>query len=530
MKIRLRNYRAFDDGKPVEWELADDFRAFVGINNAGKSSLLRMFYEIRPALDTYCGNHVNAQNMVYGKPEAPGFRGVADLNEIFCNRNQRDMSLRFALDGLQRTDAGQEPSSITFTWDRATTRVTVSYSIGALPATPDSSGDLDHPWCSVGSERMQLDLVRYRTAFRELVQSVYLGAFRNAVNVGGNADYYDLQIGQAFISQWDNYKTGQNRAQNRMALAVEEELQQIFGLKSLQINAAPGDQTLQIIANGEPYQLAEQGAGLAQFIVVLAFIATRRPPYVFIDEPEQNLHPSLQLDFLTTLAKYTTHGIVFATHSIGLARAVAQEIYSVRRLPDESREVRQLAATRNYVEFLGELSLSGYEELGFRQVLLVEGTTEVPTIQRWLRLYGVEHQVVLVPMGGASLINGRSEQALAEIKRITNQVAVLIDSERQAAGGPIAPDRQEFVTKCEAQGFSVHVLERRALENYLSDAAVKRVKGDTYSALGPYESLKSHKPAWGKQENWRIAAEMTEKDLDVTDLGAFLRTLGGTED
>jgi ABC-type cobalamin/Fe3+-siderophores transport system ATPase subunit len=530
MKITLRNYRAFDDSKPAEWELADDFRAFVGINNAGKSSLLRLFYEIRPALILFCGDNINAQSMVYGGSEAPGFRGVADPSEVFCNRNQRNMSLTFALDKPERPDATVEPSNITFTWDRAGGQVTVSYMVGKSLVEPEGSGDLNNPWFRVGSERTQVSLVRYRTIFRELAESFYLGAFRNAVNVGSNNDYYDLQIGQAFISQWDTYKTGQNRAQNRMALAVEKELQQIFGLKSLQINAAPGDQTLQIIANGEPYQLSEQGAGLAQFIVVLAFIATRRPPYVFIDEPEQNLHPSLQLDFLTTLAKYTTHGVVFATHSIGLARAVAQEIYSVRRLPDESREVRQLAATRNYVEFLGELSLSGYEELGFKQVLLVEGTTEVPTIQRWLRLYGVEHEVVLVPMGGASLINGRSEQALAEIKRITNQVAVLIDSERLTAGDPIASDRQEFVTKCEALGFSVHVLERRALENYLTDAAVKSVKGDAYTALGPFDLLKDQNPAWGKQENWRIAAEMTKHDLDATDLGSFLQTLGDDED
>jgi predicted ATPase len=387
-----------------------------------------------------------------------------------------------------------------------------------------------HPVTDVGGVRVVLDLGRYRSVFQDLAKSVYLGAFRNAVNVGGNSDYYDLQIGQAFIAQWDSYKTGQNRAQNRVALAVENELRQIFGLRSLQINAAPGNETLQVIADSEPYQLAEQGAGLAQFIVVLAFIATRRPPYVFIDEPEQNLHPSLQLDFLTTLAKYTTHGVVFATHNIGLARAVAREVYSVRRLPDASREVRQLAATRNYGEFLGELSLSGYEELGFKQVLLVEGTTEVPTLQSWLRLYGVEHQVVIVPLGGASLINGRSGQSLAEIKRITTHVAVLIDSERNAAGAQLARDRQVFVEKCEELGFSIHVLERRALENYLTAGAIRSVKGKGYSALGHFELLKDHSPAWGKNENWRIAAKMTRPDLEATDLGAFLNGLGDGAD
>ena len=118
--------------------------------------------------------------------------------------------------------------------------------------------------------------------------------------------------GEQFIAQWDQIKTGANRQQNRMAIAVERELQQIFGFAKLEINAAPGNETLQIIADDQPYELQEQGAGLAQFVVVLAFVATRRPAWVFIDEPEQNLHPSLQLDFLTTLARYTSRGVMFA--------------------------------------------------------------------------------------------------------------------------------------------------------------------------------------------------------------------------
>jgi hypothetical protein len=217
--------------------------------------------------------------------------------------------------------------------------------------------------------------------------------------------------------------------------------------------------------------------------------------------------------------------VVFATHSIGLARAVAQEVYSVRRLPDGGREVRPLEATRDYVQFLGELSLSGYSELGFSRVLLVEGTTEVPTIQRWLRLYGIEHQVVLLPLGGSSLINDKSVAALSEIARITTDVAVIIDSERTAADEPLDTPRKAFVVACRDLGFDVLVLERRAIENYLTDAAVKTTKGNKYRALGEFEELQDADPRWAKNENWRIAAEMTRSDLDQTDLGAFFSAL-----
>jgi ABC-type glutathione transport system ATPase component len=43
------------------------------------------------------------------------------------------------------------------------------------------------------------------------------------------------------------------------------------------------------------------------------------------------LHASLQLDFLQTLARYTDYGVVFATHSMGLARTAADTIYTLTK-------------------------------------------------------------------------------------------------------------------------------------------------------------------------------------------------------
>src|SRR5205823_7052688 len=114
----------------------------------------------------------------------------------------------------------------------------------------------------------------------------------------------------------------------------------------------------------------------AQFIVTLANIAKGQPTYVLIDEPESNLHPSLQLDFLMTVGSYASEGVVFATHSIGLARASADRIYSVQKSADGTSPVSPLEKTSGLVEFLGELNFSGYRELGFSKILLVEGPTE----------------------------------------------------------------------------------------------------------------------------------------------------------
>jgi hypothetical protein len=529
VKIELKNYRAFEDTHPAVWTLRDGFVAFVGVNNSGRSSLLRFFHEVRHAFVEFGQPHQDpgALSKFRGEPSNYSFRSVADAEEVFCNRNGRDMTASFSLpDPVRGEEVGLEPSEVRFRWQRPGALLTIELLTEAGPLIVDNIEDNGETAVGrAGEVPMRVDLRRYRIAFADLARAIYLGPFRNAVNVGGSGGYYDLQIGEQFIAAWDQFKTGNNRAQNRAAIAVEKELQEIFSLQRLEINAAPGNETLQVIADDEPYQLQEQGAGFAQFIVVMAYVATRRPSYILIDEPDLNLHPSLQLDFLTTLAKYCDRGVAFATHSIGLARAVGEEVYSVRRLEGGGRELRPLAAGDSYVELLGELGFSGYSELGFNKVLLVEGTTEVPTIQSWLRLYGIEHQVVLLPLGGSSLINATSGAALAEIKRITEKVAVIIDSEREAAGAELDEARQGFVETCEKLGFEVHVLERRALENYLTEAAIKAVKGDKYRALGAFELLSSLDPAWGKNENWRIAAEMSREDLEATDIDSFLEQL-----
>jgi hypothetical protein len=71
------------------------------------------------------------------------------------------------------------------------------------------------------------------------------------------------------------------------------------------------------------------------------------------------------------------------------------------------------------------------------------------------------------------------------------------------------------------------VLERRALENYLSDGAVKEVFGPAARGLDPYETLKDlHPPhGWAKGDNWRVARAMRRADLAGTDLGMFLESL-----
>lgn len=547
--LTLKNYRCFPSSLPVRITIGPGFSAFVGINNAGKSSLLRFFCEFRYLFQRLASPTANLNGLFAGNAEItslPSFV-VSDVEELFCDTNDGDLEMELQFcpsDGKAEHGTDSRPIRIDIVVSRDESRqasvqqshVAYSYRLNLRVENPDgkvitvqNDGTLRLGDTSLADFRPVLQ------ACQALANTMYIGSFRNALGLGGDTqiptpftkttNYFDIHVGQELIRTWRTWKTGPKKRDRERAARVTEDIARIFQLAGLEINASHDDAMLQLTIGGKSYGMHEVGSGLAQFFVVLANAAMAQPDYILIDEPELSLHPALQLNFLTTLASYASVGILFATHNLGLARASAERIYTVRSKVLGESEVRPYEATPRLVEFLGELGFSSSRDLGFDTVLLVEGPSDVKAIQQFLRKQKEEHRVVLLPMGGASLINDTSDVQLEEIKRIAPRVFVLIDSERKAEGEPLDPVRGAFLERCAAAGVRGHALTRRALENYFSERAVQRVYGQRYRALQPYEHLRDAVYGWSKAENWRIAQQMTLKELEATDLLEFLASL-----
>ena len=168
------------------------------------------------------------------------------------------------------------------------------------------------------------------------------------------------------------------------------------------------------------------------------------------------------------------------------------------------------------------MSFSAYHVLGFDKILLVEGVTEVRTFQQFLRKLKKDHEIVILPLGGDQLINGKTAQELGELKRLSSNIAVIIDSERSGVNEDISKDRRDFKDICEKLEIKILVSQKRATENYLSEPAIQKVKGTKYKALGEFQKLNEADFPWSKSENWKIAREMELEDLKGTDIFDFL--------
>ncbi len=522
IELTIKNYRCFPDAEPARLTITEGWTALIGPNNAGKSALLRMVFELRQCWRVL-STRVNLAGWLESRNAISlnGTQQIRDVASLFNDRSDRPLSIQImGRDGLH----GQEA---TITLQRGSTNPDLTTITGREVYMPTGQRQINsrEPYHIRVGDSGDVSIKLLHDACERLGRAFYVGAYRNVLNTGGRADYFDLHVGDAFVKRWRHMQSGDNKEQNEACERVVEVIERLLGIARLEIHASADDSTLQVSVNRKSYKLPEVGSGIAQLIVVLGSVAFARPSYILIDEPELNLHPSLQLEFLSELAKFAQFGLVFSTHSIGLARSCADRIYTVTPVAEGHSRVARYERTAQLPELLGSLNYSSYQAIGFDRVLMVEGVTEVKTIQQFLRKFKKDHRILLLPLGGSSFIAAGRDVELNEVKRICEKVSVLIDSERDAEGAELSRSHQAFQASCTAFGFDVHILERRAMENYFTEPAIQKVMGNKYTALKPYETLNKAQNRWSKSDNWRIASEMNLADFEATDLGQFLAKL-----
>jgi energy-coupling factor transporter ATP-binding protein EcfA2 len=398
-EIEIKNYRAFVDEHPAKLTLSHETIALVGPNNAGKSSLLRFFWELRSAFQLMSTPEKIAF-FASGSPIGP----IVHLNaSAFTNLNDRPLSITLTVPDCPI----DEISRCTYETSRETVLPKLRLYRGRSEIHVQSPNQV---------QQGVVNVTQIAAQSAALSASLYAGPFRNAIAVTPGEPYYDLDIGKTFIEKFDDFRAGHNPGSRSMARRLISEIKSAFGFKHLNVHASRGNDTLIIEDERGSHTLPEVGAGLSQFIILVFHAAIRNPTLMIIDEPELNLHPALQMKLLSLLRLHADT-ILFSTHNIGLARSTADRRYLVMKESSGFARVSDERSNPRLVEILGELSFSGRHDLGVNAVLWVEGPNDVPVIQHFLALLGKEHRVLVLPLHGRNGIVGRAVEQLRELKR-----------------------------------------------------------------------------------------------------------------
>lgn len=529
--IEIKGYRCFTPALPLRLTLDDGIVSFVGPNNSGKSTALRFFYEFRGLLQHLTTTQFWEQALQGSRIQVGVAESVRDKASVFTDGCNSPISIILSVPCPAYTPTKSSTvSRIRVIYDRDQQVTMQVLDQGFLQYQPSHP---THRWIRENDSLLHyhnrtyfLDISPWHNSIGALAHSCYLPAFRNIHNaIVENGHYYDLHMGKHFLQQWREWRTGDSASNFDTLRRVEDDIKRLMGFNELSIESTLKDDDLWLVIDGRRKRLSEVGSGIAQFVIAFSNVAMRRPKYVLIDEPELNLHPSLQVDFVQSLAKYGPSRIMIATHSIGLARSISRHVYCTTRMADGASRVEEYSSQSRLPEFLGLMQYSGYAALGCTHLLLVEGPTEVLVFHEWMRLFGIDHKVIVLPLGGSSMINSEREQEMLEVLRITSMVFAIVDSERKCDDAP-THDRDAFVSMCVKIGIRAKATKRRCIERYLSQSAIDAAFPDhKYVALPYYDDAKL---PWNKNDNWRIASRMSLDDLSKTDIGEFLAELAAS--
>lgn len=263
------------------------------------------------------------------------------------------------------------------------------------------------------------------------------------------------------------------------------------------------------------------GLGLADVLIMITLVIASNVNFVFIEEPENHIHPDMQRKFFHFLAAIKSKQFILSTHSsIFLNPYLADQIYYVENNNNDISVTNQTSKS----EILYSLGYSVADNLVSDFVLLTEGPTDIPileTILTWLNLTQ-KYNIRYWPLGGDNM-----EFLDLSIFKETYNVAALVDSD---PGSSV--QRTRFIRKCQDNGIKVHKLERYSIENYFTADALKKVFPEL--DIQPLNSNLKIDNQYGfntltkpvKYRNREIINHMSLDDLEGTDLFLFCQDIG----
>ena len=256
------------------------------------------------------------------------------------------------------------------------------------------------------------------------------------------------------------------------------------------------------------------GLGLRDLLVILYFAISSDYGVVLIEEPENHIHPEMQRKLLRFLSEETEKQYFISTHSnIFLNTTYADRIFFTTF---ENGEIKVSDATKR-TEILNELGYSVAENLVSDLIILVEGPTDTPIIEEYLKKFGIDanYNIKTWALGG-DIMAQLDLTVFAE----RYKVIALIDKDPKSS-----TVRNKFISKCNELNIPVTKLKRYAIENYFSVRALREVfKGQipaNFTQIDFEQSLEEQIKMNVKNNNRKLAQEMKLEEIEGTDLHKF---------
>ncbi len=446
-RVALKHFKSFHT---LTAELST-FNVLVGANNAGKSTLLQAISLIYTLLKL----HRQGDTLLRaGRLVPTSALPVANLRDMWFQRRTRQgraANIPIVL-RAEFSDGSYVQFAIRLVFGNANSRMEAEQGMSgtrlrallAHPAVwvPSAVGIVrDEEYRTTARREGLVNAGRHNEVIRNLLLALY------------NENHQGFSRLQEILAQRFNADLGDVR--------FEEDLDQFV--------------TAEYRGASVRHDLYSAGAGFIQVVQLLAFVLTRSPSIVLLDEPDAHLHSSLQriiIEVLEELSQDTGVQVLLATHSKEIINFVDPSRLLLVRSGEERVElVGNQVTPITVLRGLGAIdNVDAYTLLRNRRCLFVEGPDDEVVLSRLAAKLGLRHfsgddRVVAIPVGGADRFEHVTQLDVLE-QFLGHEIASLEVRDRD---GRTEEHRTRAVEQARRP---LHILQRDSIESYLLCPAI----------------------------------------------------------
>lgn len=313
-------------------------------------------------------------------------------------------------------------------------------------------------------------------------------AIREVGEKGGNFDLGDMS-GAGLID-----RLAQLQNPNIESLGEREKfdsinvfLRSVTGERDANIEIPSSRDYILVHMNGRVLPLSSLGTGIHEVVMLAAYCTLVQKSIVCIEEPEIHLHPLMQRKLIQHLNDATDNQYLIATHSAALIDTPGASVYRVK-LSQGKTVINEALLDKDRFDICRDLGCRASDLVQTNAIVWVEGPSDRIYINHWIRAENPELREGLhysVMFYGGRLLSHLSAddddvEEFIKLRSLNRNVALIMDSDKVSPRKGINQTKRRLQREFSKHGGISWLTQGREIENYVEASLVEDVLSSIY--------------------------------------------------